>query len=307
MRKTFIETLLALAEVDPDIWLLNADLGFSFLEPFAERFPSRYLNVGVAEQNMIGVATGLALSGAKVFAYSIANFPTLRCLEQIRNDVCCHRAHVVVVAVGAGFAYGLQGYTHHAIEDLAVMRALPGIRVGVPADRHEAKALVAHFARQPGPAYLRLGRDGEPAFHAGPLLESPERPLVVREGRDVAILVTGTILEEAAGAAELVADLGLSPRIVSIPMLKPLDEAGLMASINGCSLVVTVEEHSLVGGLRDTVAPILAQMRRPPRLLACGVADGVTLGVTYGQKAMRRYCGIDRGAIADRIRGARPL
>ena len=167
MRKTFITTLLALAEADPDIWLLNADLGFSFLEPFAERFPGRYLNVGVAEQNMIGVATGLALSGAKVFAYSIANFPTLRCLEQIRNDVCYHRAHVVVVAVGAGFAYGSQGYTHHAIEDLAVMRALPGMRVGVPGNRHETKALVTHFAREPGPAYLRLGRDGEPAFHAG--------------------------------------------------------------------------------------------------------------------------------------------
>ena len=307
MRKTFITTLLTLAEADPDIWLINADLGFSFLEPFAERFPQRYLNVGVAEQNMIGVATGLALSGAKVFVYSIANFPTLRCLEQIRVDVCYHRAHVVVVAVGAGFAYGSQGYTHHAIEDLAVMRALPGIRVGSPGDRHEAKALVEHFAREPGPAYLRLGRDGEAAFHAGPLAEGLLKPQVVREGRDVAILVTGAILDEAAGAADLLADCGLSPRIVSVPILKPLDEAGLMAAIEGCGLVVTVEEHSLIGGLRDTVAPMLAQARRAPRLLACGVGDGITFGATYGQKAMRRHCGIDAGAIADRIRDAWPL
>jgi len=307
MRKTFITTLLALAEADPDIWLINADLGFSFLEPFAERFPDRYLNVGVAEQNMIGVAAGLALSGAKVFAYSLANFPTMRCLEQIRVDVCYHRAHVVVVAVGAGFAYGSQGYTHHAIEDLAVMRALPGMRVGTPGDRHEAKALVEHFAREPGPAYLRLGRDGEPAFHAGPLPPGRLKPLVLREGRDVAIVVTGTILDEAAAAADLLAGSGLSVRMISVPMLKPLDEAGLLAAIEGCSLVVTVEEHSLIGGLRDAVAPVLAQMRSPPRLLACGVGDGVTLGVTLGQKAMRKHCGIDGQSIADRIRGAWPL
>ena len=304
MRTAFIEALIEVAETDPDLWLINADLGFSVLEPFAERFPDRYLNIGVAEQNMIGVAAGLALSGYKVFVYSIANFPTQRCLEQIRVDVCYHGAHVVVTAVGGGFAYGSQGYTHHAIEDLAVMRALPGMRVAAPADPHETRAFVREFARTPGPGYLRLGRGGEPPLHPAPLDAAPRAPVTMREGRDVTLVSTGAILSEVMAAADRLAADGISARVLSLPLLKPLAADALMSAVVGSDLLVTVEEHSLVGGLRDAVAPLLAARRGSPRLLGIGVEDGATRGVIKGQPAMRVHCGLDAASLAERVRAA---
>jgi transketolase len=161
MRTTFIQTLCEIAERDERVWLLTADLGYSVLEPFAERFPSRFLNVGVAEQNMIGVAAGLAHSGKMPFVYSIANFPTLRCFEQIRNDVCYHEANVKIVAVGGGFAYGAQGYTHHGVEDLGVMRLLPNMIVVAPGDPVETRGATLAMAAHRGPCYLRLGKARE--------------------------------------------------------------------------------------------------------------------------------------------------
>src|SRR3954449_11566852 len=168
MRMSFIESLCSAARRDPRVHLLTADLGYSVVEPFAAAFPKRFTNVGVAEQNLIGVACGLALCGKVVFVYSIANFPTLRCLEQIRNDLCYHQADVKVVAVGGGLAYGPQGYTHHGVEDLAVMRALPGMTVVAPGDPVESRLPGPAVARQPGPAHLRLGKAREPDVHAQP-------------------------------------------------------------------------------------------------------------------------------------------
>ena len=295
MRTAFIESLIEAAERDETIWLLNADLGYSVLEAFEKRFPDRYLNVGVAEQNMIGIAAGLAMSGFKVFVYSIANFPTLRCLEQIRVDVCYHQAHVIIAAVGGGFAYGSQGYTHHAIEDLAVMRALPGMRVTAP------RALVNHLIDTPGPAYLRLGRAGEKNVHEGPLKSSPVSPIVVRDGNDLVIVSTGAMLVEAVMAADRLDALGVRAKIISLPMLKPLDEEALLASIAGLPLVVTLEEHSKIGGLRDTIAPLLASMAAHPRLLAFGVEDGATFGAIFDQDGMRQHCGISADQVVKGI------
>src|SRR5262249_54572532 len=161
----FINTLCTLAGQDERVWLLTADLGYSVLERFAARFPDRYVNVGVAEQNLIGIAAGLARCGKVPFVYSIANFPTLRCLEQIRNDVCYHEGNVKVVAVGGGLAYGAQGYTHHGVEDLAVLRVLPGMTVVAPGDPVETRLVTEAIARHPGPCYLRLGKDREPILH----------------------------------------------------------------------------------------------------------------------------------------------
>lgn len=304
MRTAFIEELVALAEVDEDIWLLNADLGYSVLEVFRDKFPNRYVNVGVAEQNMIGIAAGLAMSGCKVFVYSIANFPTQRCLEQIRVDVCYHNAHVIVVAVGGGFSYGSQGYTHHAIEDLAVMRSLPGMRVAAPADPHETRSLLGHMANVPGPGYLRLGRAGETNLHPGPLLEVPLKPQVMREGSDVVITATGNIVGEAIKASQILSGHNIKARVVSVPMLKPLAEEALWDLIGDAGLVVTVEEHSLIGGMRDTIAPLIAERPRGPRLMSIGVADRSTFGVILGQESMRKHVGIDAQSIADRVRAA---
>lgn len=300
MRTAFIEELVELAERDRDIWLLNADLGYSVLEVFRDRFPERYLNVGVAEQNMIGIAAALAMSGCKVFVYSIGNFPTQRCLEQIRVDVCYHNAHVVVVAVGGGFSYGSQGYTHHAIEDLSVMRSLPGMRVAAPADPCETKVLLRYMADVPGPGYLRLGRAGEDTLHQQPLAKIPLSPQVMREGDDVVIIATGNIVGEALKAHDVLKSRGVSARIVSLPVLKPLDEDGLWNIVADAGVVVTVEEHSLIGGLRDTLAPLIAS-RGGPRLVSLGVADCITFGVILGQDGMRKHVGIDAQSIADRV------
>src|SRR5712691_10038528 len=166
MRPAFFRALPELAAADERVNLVVGDLGFGVVEPFVERFPARFFNAGVAEQNMTGIAAGLALSGKTVFTYSIANFPTLRCLEQIRNDVCYHNANVKVVAVGGGFAYGALGMTHHATEDLAIMRALPGMVVVAPGDPLETELATRAIVSHSGPCYLRLGRAGEPKVHS---------------------------------------------------------------------------------------------------------------------------------------------
>src|SRR5213078_2569899 len=158
MRTAFFRALLELAAADERVNLVVGDLGFGVVEPFVERFPARFFNAGVAEQNMTGIAAGLALSGKTVFTYSIANFPTLRCLEQIRNDICYHAADVKIVSVGGGMAYGALGFSHFATEDLAIMRALPGLTVVAPGDPVEVKELLPQIVRHPGPVYLRLGR-----------------------------------------------------------------------------------------------------------------------------------------------------
>src|SRR5438445_7860670 len=165
MRTAFIQTLNELADRDPRVCLVVGDLGFSVIEEFAERFPDQFLNAGVAEQNMIGLAAGMSMTGKIVLTYSIGNFGTLRCLEQIRNDVCYHRANVKVVAVGGGLAYGNLGVTHHASEDVAIMRALPNMTVVSPGDPIEARLATKAVVALDGPAYLRLGKAGEPVVH----------------------------------------------------------------------------------------------------------------------------------------------
>src|SRR5712691_8203679 len=182
MRPAFFRALPELAAADERVNLVVGDLGFGVVEPFVERFPARFFNAGVAEQNMTGIAAGLALSGKTVFTYSIANFPTLRCLEQIRNDVCYHRADVKVVSVGCGLAYGNLGVTHHASEDVAIMRALPNMTVVAPGDPIEARLGTRAVVALDGPAYLRLGRAGEPVVHADEPAFVLGRAITMREG-----------------------------------------------------------------------------------------------------------------------------
>src|SRR3972149_5341558 len=161
MRTTFLRELVKTAEKDPRIFLVVGDLGYSVVEPFRDKFPGRFLNVGVAEQNMTGVAAGLSREGFKVFTYSIANFPTLRCLEQIRNDVCYHGLDVTVVAVGGGFMYGSLGASHHATEDIGILRVLPNLRIYAPSVPEQLHPIMEDILTSSGPAYLRLGRAGE--------------------------------------------------------------------------------------------------------------------------------------------------
>jgi transketolase len=260
MRTAFIEQLCALAEQDERIWLVCADLGYSVLEVFSSRFPGRYLNAGIAEQNMTGIAAGLALAGKTVFTYSIANFPVMRCLEQVRNDVCYHNLNVKIVSVGGGLAYGSQGYTHHGVEDLAVMSVLPNMTVVVPGDPVEARAATAALARTPGPAYLRLGKAGEPVLHQREIDFELGRAIQLREGSDITLISTGGMLDTALQAADSLASTGRSVRLLSMPTLVPLDVESIRRAALETKGIITIEEHGR-GGLGTMTAEVLAGMR----------------------------------------------
>lgn len=259
MRSAFIRTLIELAARDERINLVVGDLGFGVVEPFAERFPDRYLNVGIAEQNMTGVAAGMALCGKVVFTYSIANFPTLRCLEQIRNDVCYHNADVKIVSVGGGLGYGALGITHHATEDLAVMRALPQMVVVAPADPIEAELATRAVVEHPGPCYLRLGKSGEPRLHPPRVDFRLGKAITVRRGDDICLTSTGSMLETVLQVADRLAREGISARVLSMHTLKPLDSDAVLAAAQETSAIVTIEEHSITGGLGSAVAETLAE------------------------------------------------
>jgi transketolase len=300
MRNAFIEALCEAAALDERVWLVCGDLGYSVLEAFARRFPERFVNAGVAEQNMTGVAAGLAHSGKVVFVYSIVNFPIMRCLEQVRNDVCYHNLDVKVVAVGGGLVYGGHGYTHHGAEDLAVMRVLPNMTVMAPGDPAEARLATRAAAGHRGPCYLRLGRGGEPAVHARPPEFRIGRAVSVRAGRDVTILSTGTPLPLALRAAEELAAGGVSCDVWSLPTLWPLDVEALRSSAARTGRVVTVEEHGQ-GGLASAVAEALLAEGLPVRFQAVRLPrEPVTVAGSHAY--LRGRAGVD---LADIVRAGR--
>lgn len=263
MRTAFINALDELAAGDPSVCLVVGDLGFSVVDEFARKYPRQFVNPGVAEQNMTGIAAGMALSGKVVFTYSIANFTTLRCLEQIRNDLCYHRANVTVVSVGGGLAYGSLGATHHATEDLAIMRALPGMVVLAPGDPVEAAYLTRAAAAHQGPCYLRLGKAGERRVHTDdPHLEIG-RAYELRSGTDLTLISTGGMLATAVDVADSLSQRGLSVRVLSMHTVSPLDDEAVVAAAEETRLLFTLEEHSARGGLGGAVAEVLAGLDSP--------------------------------------------
>jgi transketolase len=294
MRTTFITELTRLAGNDENIFLLTADLGYSVLETFAGTHPRQYANVGVCEQAMTGIAAGLALSGKRVVNYSIANFPTLRCLEQIRNDICYHNADVMVVAVGGGLAYGAQGYTHHGIEDLGIMAMLPDMTVVSPADPSEVEALLPQLLKKGGPSYLRLGRSGEPRLHAPGAKIELGRANWIREGSDIAFLATGAIISLAIEAADTLEAFGISSSIASFHTVRPIDEDAICNAALGHRAVITVEEHMIDGGFGSRVADVLIKNRLAPHFAKFGVRDDIR-----GQVGSREFLLGQLGSLAD--------
>lgn len=274
MRTGFVEALLAEARGREELMLITADLGFSVLERFRDALPRQYLNVGVAEQNMMGIAAGLAEMGRTVFTYSIANFPTMRCLEQIRNDVCYHGYPVRIVSVGGGFTYASQGYTHHGVEDIGVMRALPGMVVIAPGDPEEAACATRALCTLPGPAYLRLGKAGEPKVHAGPIDFRIGKAIEVAPGTDVTLVSTGGMLVHAMETAQKLRADGVSARVLSMHTVKPLDTEAITRALTETRAVVTVEEHNVGSGLGAVVAQVVAAHEGPrARFRAFGLPD----------------------------------
>ncbi len=259
MRAAFVRTLIDSARADERIFLLVADVGYSLVEPFAQEFPDRFINIGIAEQNMMGIATGLAISGKIVFAYSLANFPTLRCVEQIRNDVCYHNANVKIVASGGGLAYGALGVTHHVTEDLAIMRALPNMTVIAPGDPTEAALATRAAAEFPGPCYLRLARTGDPVVHEAVPDFQIGKAITVREGSDLTLIAIGEMLYNTVQAAERLVQQGIKARILSMHTIKPLDVEAVLVAVQETSAIITIEEHNIIGGLGSAVAEVLAE------------------------------------------------
>jgi transketolase len=294
MRTAFINELIVQARLHPEIFLVVGDLGFSVIEPFAAEFPSRYMNAGVAEQNMTGVAAGLASEGYHVFTYSIANFPTLRCLEQIRNDVAYHRLHVTVVSVGAGFAYGNLGYSHHAVQDLGILRTLPELAILSPADPGETRESLQWLVHNPGPSYLRLGKAGEAELHSKRGLA--QGPLKILEGTsEVALVATGSILKEALVAARQLADAGIWISVFSCPLLSPVT-ADFFVALQDYPSVLALEEHLVAGGLASLLREHLTQ---PVHSLA---VPAKVLDLVGSQEYLRWQGGINAAGVVAGIR-----
>lgn len=301
MRDHFIKKLTELSAENPNIMLITGDLGFGVLNNYEEKFPKQYLNSGVAEQNMTGLATGLGMSGKTVFTYSIGNFCTLRCLEQIRNDACYHNANVNIVSVGGGFSYGALGYSHHATEDIAIMRALPNLKVFSPGDFWETEQVTAYAANNPGVHYLRLDkasagytqREGE-VFEVG-------KARCLREGTDITIIATGGILEVALSAAEKLAYMGVQCRILSMPTIKPIDSQAIINAVIETGGIVTLEEHSIIGGLGGAVSEVLMDNGAyPKRFKKMGLAAGFST-IVGSQNYLRTHYGLDEDALITNV------
>lgn len=300
MRDTFVRTLIALAKENPNIQLVTGDLGFGVLKPFWEQLPDQFVNAGIAEQNMTAVAAGMALEGKTVFTYSIGNFPTLRCLEQIRNDCAYHRANVKIVCVGGGFVYGALGMSHQATEDIAVMRALPDVAVLCPGDLVEAEAATRAIAAWPGTCYLRLGRGGEKRIHDHISDFCIGKAIPIHGGERVAILSTGAIFEEISGAEALLTRQGIHPAVWTFPTVKPIDRETIAVCARNFDLLVTVEEHNLSGGFGSAVAEVMAEAPSRARLLRIGLHDAYCADVG-NQKYLRSLFGLDADGIAAQI------
>jgi transketolase len=299
MRDSFIRALTELAWEDPAIMLLNGDLGFAVLDDFIARYPGNYVNTGIAEQNMTAVACGMALAGARAYTYSIGNFPTLRCLEQIRNDVCYHRANVTIVAIGGGLSYGQLGMSHFAIEDLAILRALPEMTVVAPSDPWQAHALTHQLHARGGPAYLRIDKSAAGLPEAAVTLGKARE---VRGGTDAVIFATGGILSEAIAAADLLAAEGVSIRVVDVHTIKPLDVEAIRTAAAACRYVVTLEEHNVVGGLGGAVAEACLEGGVAVRGF-CRIGLDDRFPVIVGDQAhLRSRYGLDAPAVAGVLR-----
>lgn len=302
MRDVFVARLVEEAAADERIMLITGDLGFGVLDKFWNRFPGQFLNAGVAEQLMTSVATGLAMEGRIVCTYSIANFPTLRCLEQIRNDAAYHSANVKVVSIGGGFSYGALGMSHHATEDLAILRALPQVTVFTPGCNWEAAACTSAMLRHAGVCYLRLdkstagdtGRKGE-SFEVGAIRR-------ICDGSDLTIVTCGGILGEVMRATEALTASGHSVRVLSVPTLKPLHTSELLSAAQDTGAVLTVEEHVLTGGLGSTVAEVLLDGGAPPRRFGRMGIEGGYSSIVGSQAYLRQRHGLDAIGIERRAR-----
>ncbi len=296
MRDDFVAELAELAAADERVVLLTGDLGYMVLDVFSSRFPDRFFNVGVAEQNMVGIATGLAEAGYVPFVYSIATFATMRPYEFVRNGPVLHNLPVRIVGVGGGFDYGHNGITHFALEDYAVMRAQPGLTVLAPADSAQARAAVRATRNWAGPIYFRVAKQGTPVlglngrFAAG-------RAQLIGDGCDVALIAIGSVAREAQLAAEMLAEEGVAATVAVVSTFNPSPIEDLAELLAGVSLAISVETHYLSGGLGSLVAETIAERGLSCRLIRAGV-DAIPRGLTGSQQFLEDRFGLSAQRLA---------
>lgn len=305
MRNAFADELTRLGSADPRVVLLSGDIGNKLFDTFRAACPDRFINAGVAEQNMTGVAAGLAMSGLRPVTYTITPFVTTRCLEQIRTDAAYHDVPVTIVAVGAGLAYAGLGPTHHACEDIAFLRSIPNMVVICPGDAWEVRAALQAVLKQDRPAYIRLGKKGEPVIHkAVPADFAIGRAITIEAGDDVCLLSTGNMLPEAIEAAHALREAGISTEVVSFHTVKPLDEERLRSAFGRFRRVVTIEEHSLIGGFGSAVAEWAVDHGAPAdKLVRVGTPDSF-FKKSGEQEYAREQLGLTGHQIAHRVRHA---
>ena len=300
MRDTFIEELSKRASTDSNVFLITGDLGFGVLEEFGESFPDQFLNAGVAEQNMTAIAAGMAFEGRKVFTYSIGNFPTLRCLEQIRNDICYHNLDVTIVAIGGGFSYGQLGMSHHATEDISIMRSLPNMEVLVPSSLDEVRGSFNHIINNNGPVYLRL--DKSKADFKSKNKFSVGKASIAREGNSVTLIASGSVLEEALMASEALSKENIDCRVLSMHTIKPLDTDAIQKAATETEGIVTIEENNILGGLGGAVAEVCLESGCSPKFFRRVGLNDTYSSVVGDQNYLRNHYNINNQTIIDTVR-----
>ncbi len=301
MRNTIINAIHAAALKNKDIFFITGDLGYSVVENFQAELPNQFINAGIAEQNMMGVAAGLALAGKKVFVYSIVPFVTMRCFEQIRVDVCYQNLDVTIIGVGGGFAYGTLGTTHFGLEDMTLMRSLPNMKIIAPSDPFEAGQLFEQLVNIKGPWYIRLNRGGEKVITEHSLPPQIGVGSVLKKGSKATIFSIGAITEAALVASALLEKDGIQAEVVHIHTLKPLDKEIIKDRARARAAIITIEEHTVNGGLGSAVAEVLAENGLTTPFRRLGLEDKY-LSVIGKQDFMRAQAGLSAEVIAETIK-----
>jgi len=302
MRSSYVKTLYNLAKEDDRIYSVLADIGVFIFDKFAEDFKGRLINCGIAEQNMIGVCAGLALSGKIPFAYSIAPFATLRCLEQIRIDVCYQNLNVKIVGVGGGLSYGILGATHHLIEDIAILRALPNMTVIAPAGPREVEKATIAAVKHNGPVYLRLAHDNDPVVYTEDYDFEIGKAIKLKEGKDMTLISTGSMTYYALEVAKRLEKDGLSIGVLNMHTIKPIDEAAIIKEAQNTGVIFTVEEHSIIGGLGGAVSEVLMEKcDNKVKFKRLGIGD-YFCNCTGDRDYLRHHCGISAEKIEEEIK-----
>lgn len=303
MRVVFINTLIEEARHNKDIWLVIGDVGFGLVEPFQKEFPNRFINVGIAEQNMIGVSAGLAIEGKTVFCYSLGSFGSARCYEQIRLDVCYRNTNVNIISGGGGLIFGYLGTTHHATEDISIMRALPNMIVLAPCSAVESKIATKAMVETVSPCYMSLSRAGDNIVHQTfpPKFIWQGVSSILRNGfGKVTIIGCGGIMSEAVEASNILSKSGIDVEVISCLTIKPLDKYAIMHAAEK-GIIFTVEEHNLDGGFGSAVAEVILDNGFKSQLVRIGIKNKFIEEVGT-QSYLRKINGLDAESIANKVK-----